>query len=171
MRALCSASIAARPASAFWRSIGRLMPIIQPHERSRNPRSRICDAALVIASPMDVAKEVSDQRWVLSIQPLHPLSTVAIELFWHPTLLLGAKASKKFADHARKAVRESKNRGAEAAGVVRRRGLAGGSGQRLRPMGGRRKGRWYRSCKTQSTRACTFAGDVRLQWPVGLHHD
>jgi hypothetical protein len=88
--------------------------ILSPHRTSEGA-DVIEDAAIIVLSPSDLDKP--NGRWILSILPLHPLATVAVELFWHPSLLLRGTAVKSFAD----AAREAGDRGFEAVLRIKRR--------------------------------------------------
>jgi hypothetical protein len=87
-------------------------PVSQPHLDSQKDTKLLHDAFLVVASPAS-DPDLPERTWILSLQPLHPLASVAVELFWHPKLLLRTEATK-FSQFAQDAIRESKGRGFEA---------------------------------------------------------
>ena len=84
--------------------------LVTPH--SSSDEEFIHDAILIIVSKA-LDDNLPNTTWIFSVQPLHALAAMAIELFWHPNAMLGYLASS-FVKDARKAMKDSKGIGFEA---------------------------------------------------------
>lgn len=105
--------------------------IYSPHEETRAHSEYVRDAVLVVLSPVPSEEFFAAGSWVLSLQSLHGIGGLGLEVFQHPEDALGPVEAQRFGRAAAEAVEVSGGLGFEALlEVVCRRDRTGATSPR-----------------------------------------